>query len=347
LFLCYYLINFRYSPREAEEGDGAVLKPTKETYLAYYETMFKIRRFDEEVFELWKKGLMPGLAHSYIGEEAIATGVCAALKEDDYIGSCHRGHGHLIARGADTGRMMAEILGKKTGYCKGKGGSMHIIALDKGILGANGIVGGEIPIATGAAYAIKCLGTDQVSVSFFGDSASNEGVFHESVNMAAAWDLPVVYVIENNLYGISVDIRDVTNTENLADRAFGYGIPGVVVDGNDVFAVNAAADEAVARARSGKGPTIIEAKTYRWYGHHVADPATYRERRNKNELAEWKARCPMIRLRNGMAEAGIPDKEIVAAEAYVEKEIQEAIQFAIDSPYPDPSEVFEDIFVSI
>ena len=220
---------------------------SKEQLMSFYETMIRIRRFEEETFEFYKKGLMAGLAHLYLGEEAIATGVCAALNEEDYIGSTHRGHGHLVARGADTDRMMAEILGKKTGYSNGKGGSMHIMAMDKGILGANGIVGGEIPIATGAAYSAKYRGTDQVAVSFMGDSATNEGTFHESINMAAAWDLPCLYVIENNLYGISVDIRDVTNTPDLAVRAQAYNIPGVVVDGMDVVAVYEAAKKAVER----------------------------------------------------------------------------------------------------
>ncbi len=252
---------------------------SKKQLLSFYETMYRMRRFEEEVFEFYKKGMMPGLAHLYLGEEGVATGVCAALNEDDYIGSTHRGHGHLVARGAQIDKMMAEILGKEGGYSKGKGGSMHIMAMDKGILGANGIVGGEIPIATGAAYSAKYRKTNQVAVSFFGDSASNEGTFHESINMAAAWNLPIIYVIENNLYGISVDIRDVTNTPNLADRALGYGIPGVVVDGMDVLAVHQAAKEAVDRARSGNGPTLIECKTYRWQGHHVGDPATYRERK--------------------------------------------------------------------
>ncbi len=189
----------------------------KKQLLSFYETMYRMRRFEEEVFEFYKKGLMPGLAHLYLGQEAVATGVCAALREDDYIGSTHRGHGHLVARGAQIDRMMAEILGKADGYSMGKGGSMHIMALDLGILGANGIVGGEIPIATGAAYTAKYLGTDQVAVSFFGESASNEGTFHESINMAAAWDLPIVYVVENNLYGISVDIRDVTKVSDISD----------------------------------------------------------------------------------------------------------------------------------
>jgi pyruvate dehydrogenase E1 component alpha subunit len=219
------------------------------------------------------------------------------------------------------------------------------MALDKGILGANGIVGGEIPIATGAAYRALYKGTKQVAVSFFGDSATNEGVFHESINMAAAWKLPCVYVIENNLYGISVDIRDVTNTEDLADRAKAYGIPGVVADGMDAEAVYGAATEAVSRARAGKGPTIIECKTYRWQGHHVGDPGDYRQRRDKKEKEKWMARCPVAAFRGRLPGAGYRDSEIAAIETEIEDEIRKAVGFAIDSPYPDPSEAFTDIFV--
>jgi len=317
---------------------------SKKQLLSFYETMYKMRRFEEEVFEFYKKGMMPGLAHLYLGEEAVATGVCAALNKDDYIGSTHRGHGHLVARGAQLDKMMAEILGKEGGYSKGKGGSMHIMAMDKGILGANGIVGGEIPIATGAAYSAKYRGTNQVAVSFFGDSASNEGTFHESINMAAAWNLPIIYVIENNLYGISVDIRDVTNTPNLADRAVGYGIPGVVVDGMDVLAVHHTAEEAIKRARSGNGPTLIECKTYRWQGHHVGDPGTYRERKDTNEKASWMERCPVDSFKNRILKGKGTVKEIAGIEEEVEKEVREAVQFAIDSPYPDPSEAYTDIF---
>lgn len=311
---------------------------------SFYSIMYRMRRFEEEVFEFYKKGMMPGLAHLYMGEEAVAAGVCAALKENDYIGSTHRGHGHLVARGADINRMMAEILGKKDGYSNGKGGSMHIMAMDKGILGANGIVGGEIPIATGAAYTAKYLGTDQVSVSFFGDGACNEGTFHESINMASAWDLPVVYVIENNLYGISVDIRDVTNIENMADRAIGYGIPGVVVDGMDVIEVHKEAEKAVKRARKGGGPTIIECKTYRWQGHHVGDPAEYRTRRAENEKAEWLARCPISCFRKELMAGIMREEEIARLEAEVEEEIQRAVKFATESPYPDPAEAYTNIF---
>lgn len=316
-----------------------------EQLMGFYETMYKTRRFEEETFEFYKKGLMAGLAHLYLGEEAIATAVCAALNEDDYIGSTHRGHGHLVARGADTDRMMAEILGKKTGYSNGKGGSMHIMAMDKGILGANGIVGGEIPIATGAAYKAKYKKTGQVAVSFMGDSATNEGTFHESINMAAAWKLPCVYVIENNLYGISVDIRDVTNTPDLADRAKAYNIPGVVVDGMDVTAVYEAAVEAVERARKGEGPTIIECKTYRWQGHHVGDPATYRKRKSETEKEDWMEKDPVVNLKKEMISAKkATEADFESVEAKVEEEIQNAVKFAVDSEYPDASEAYTDVF---
>ena len=318
---------------------------SKEQLMSFYETMIRIRRFEEETFEFYKQGLMAGLAHLYIGEEAIATGVCAALKEDDYIGSTHRGHGHLVARGADTDRLMAEILGKKTGYSNGKGGSMHIMAMDKGILGANGIVGGEIPIATGAAYSAKYRGTDQVAVSFMGDSATNEGTFHESLNMAAAWDLPCIYVIENNLYGISVDIRDVTNTPDLAVRAQAYNIPGIVVDGMDVIAVYEVAKEAIERARKGEGPTLIECKTYRWQGHHVGDPALYRKRKSETEKEDWMKKCPIENLKKEVLEAGIATaEEFAAVEVAVEEEIQAAVKFAVESEYPPAEDAYTDVF---
>ncbi|MCC8025008.1 MAG: thiamine pyrophosphate-dependent dehydrogenase E1 component subunit alpha [Clostridium sp.] len=314
-------------------------KKEKELAKQFYTVMYRTRRFEEEVFEFYKRGLMPGLAHLYLGEEAIAAGACAVLKDDDYIGSTHRGHGHLVARGADLNRMMAEILGKETGYSKGKGGSMHIMAMDKGILGANGIVGGEIPIATGAAYSSVLRGTSQVTLAFFGDSASNEGTFHESINMAAAWNLPIVYIIENNLFGISVDIRRVTKEHDLYKRAGGYGIPGECVDGNDVFAVYETLQKAVERARKGEGPTLIECKTYRWQGHHVGDPGEYR---SAQELADWKAREPLAALK----EKGLlTEDEIREIEETVNREIAEACKFAEESPYPEESEAFTDVFV--
>jgi pyruvate dehydrogenase E1 component alpha subunit len=305
----------------------------------FYTVMHRTRRFEEEVFEFYKRGLMPGLAHLYLGEEAVAVGACAALRGDDYIGSTHRGHGHLVARGADLKRMMAEILGKETGYSKGKGGSMHIMAMDKGILGANGIVGGEIPIAAGAAYSSKYRGTDQVTLAFFGDSASNEGTFHETLNMAAAWDLPIVFIIENNLYGISVDIRRVTKEHQLSKRAVGYGIPGVTIDGNDVFAVYEECRKAVARARSGEGPTLVECNTYRWQGHHVGDPGDYRP---NEEVAQWKANEPIGKLERLKL---LSEKEIAEIKTAVEAEIQEACRFAEESAYPPESEAYTDVFV--
>ncbi|MBI4634660.1 MAG: thiamine pyrophosphate-dependent dehydrogenase E1 component subunit alpha [Deltaproteobacteria bacterium] len=308
-----------------------------------YATMYRIRQFEEQVFELYKLGLMPGLAHSYIGEEAVATGACAALQDRDYIVSTHRGHGHLIARGADTKKMMAEVLGKKDGYCKGKAGSMHIVALDKGILGANGIVGGGIPIATGAAYMAKYKDTKQVTVSFLGESATNEGTFHESLNMASAWDLPVVYVVENNRYGISVALDRVTKMQDIAVRAQAYGIGGVTIDGNDVLKVYETVKEAVASAREGQGPALIECKTYRFKGHHVGDPAT--QYRTREEEAFWKERCPLVCFRDYLIEkAGSDEKGIVALENAINDEIQEAIVFAKNSPYPDAVEAFEDIY---
>jgi pyruvate dehydrogenase E1 component alpha subunit len=308
-----------------------------------YATMYRIRQFEDQVFELYKLGLMPGLAHSYIGQEAVATGTCAALQARDYIVSTHRGHGHLIARGADTKRMMAEVLGKKDGYCKGKAGSMHIVALDKNILGANGIVGGGIPIATGAAYMSKYKDTKQVTISFMGDSATNEGSFHESLNMASAWKLPIVYVIENNLYGISVALERVTNVTDLSVRAKAYGMQGVTIDGNDVLKVYETIKEAVASAREGRGPALIECKTYRWKGHHVGDPAT--EYRTREEETYWKERCPLTSFQAYLIKNKVLDKKrITSLETGIKEEIQEAVEFAKNSPYPDAAEAFEDIY---
>ncbi len=317
--------------------------PEEGFLLNLYATMYRIREFEEQVFELYKVGLMPGLAHLYIGEEAVAAGACAALEENDYITSTHRGHGHLIARGADTDRMMAEILGKKDGYCKGKAGSMHIVTLEKGILGANGIVGGGIPIATGAAYAAKYKDSKQVTVCFMGDSATNEGSFHESINMAAAWDLPIVYVIENNLYGISVALNRVTKTPDLAVRAKAYGIDGVIVDGMDVLKVYDATKDAVNKARKGNGPTIIECKTYRLKGHHVGDPAL--EYRTREEEEKWKDRCPLGNFKSYLLEeVGITKDRVDEIETSVITEVKKAVEFAKNSPYPDPNEVYEDLY---
>jgi len=252
-------------------------------------TMWRIRRFEEAVDELFARGLMHGTMHLSIGQEASATGTCAALRPTDRITSTHRGHGHCIAKGADLTRMMAELLAKETGYCRGRGGSMHIADTATGNLGANGIVAGGIPIAAGAALAARMRGTDEVVVSFFGDGAVNEGAFHEAANLAAIWDLPLILLCENNRYGMSFSTERAFAIEHLADRAAGYGIPGVTVDGNDVEAVHEAVAAAVARARAGAGPTFVECETYRWKGHSKSDKNLYRTR---DEIAEWQARDP-------------------------------------------------------
>ena len=329
---------------------GNKFKPIKnygldrEKVLKMYQDMLKIRYFENKITDLYSRGLMPGLAHLYIGEEAVAVGVCSNLTERDFAVSTHRGHGHLIAQGADLKKMMAEVLGKETGYCKGKGGPMHIMDVSKGILGADGIVGAGIPIATGSAYSAKIRGTDQVTISFFGDAASNQGTFHESINMAAAWKLPVVYVCENNLYGISVNIRKVTNTEDIATRALAYDIPGVVVDGNDILEVYRVTKEAVERAREGKGPSLIECKTYRWKGHHVGDPG--KVYRLEKETEEWKERCPIKTFRGRLIKEKIStEEELNLIEKDTKKRIKEAADFAIQSPYPDEKEAYEGLFV--
>jgi len=310
----------------------------KEQAKEFYKVMYRIRRFEQEAFEFYKKGLMPGLAHLYLGEEAVAAGACGALEKRDFIGSTHRGHGHLVARGADLKKMMAELLGKGAGYSKGKGGSMHIMAMDRGILGANGIVGGEIPIATGAAYASKYKGTDEVTIAFFGDGATNEGTFHESINMASAWSLPIIYIIENNLYGISVDIRRVVKENKLSKRAAGYGIEGKTIDGNDVEAVYKTVKKAVDKARRGEGPTLIECLTYRWQGHHVGDPGEYRP---AEEVEEWKKREPLLILES---KGLLTESEISGIKQAVEAEIAEACKFAEESPFADVGEAFTDVF---
>jgi len=317
---------------------------TKDILINLYGIMVKIRYFENKITDLYSRGLMPGLAHLYIGEEAIAVGVCANLTKCDFATSTHRGHGHLIAQGVDLKKMMAEVLGKETGYCKGKGGSMHIADFSKGILGANGIVGAGIPIATGSGYSAKVRGTDQVTVAFFGDAASNQGTFHESINMAAAWKLPVVYVCENNLYGISVNICKVTATKDIAIRAKAYNIPGIAVDGNDVLEVYRVIKEAVERARKGEGPSLIECKTYRWKGHNVGDPG--RVYRLEKEIEEWKERCPIKTFRGRLIKEKISsEEELSLIEKNTKEMIKEAADFAIQSPYPDEKEAYEDLFV--
>ncbi len=311
-------------------------------WLQMYTTMLRIRRFEEKVVELFAQGKIPGFVHSYIGEEAVAAGACAALEPTDYITSTHRGHGHLIAKGGDLKYMMAELYGKKTGYCKGKGGSMHIADVDLGILGANGIVGAGIPIATGAALSSQLQKNGRVALCFFSDGASNRGTFHEGINMASIWKLPVVFLCENNMYGISMPQKRGMAIEDIADRASAYGIPGVVVDGNDVIAVYEAVKEAVKRARSGGGPTLIEAKTARWRGHFEGDPQIYR---TPEEIEEWKKKCPIKRFEEKLLKMGVLNEEkIKEIEDMIAKEIEEAVKFAEESPYPEPEEALEDVY---
>jgi len=280
--------------------------------------------------------------HLYVGEEAVATGACANLRKDDYITSTHRGHGHLISKGGDLKLMMAELFGRRTGYCKGKGGSMHIADVELGILGANGIVGGGFPIAVGAGFTVKYKGTDQVAACFFGDGSSNQGTFHEALNMASIWKLPVVFINENNFYGISLSQRRSMNVPDVAARAAAYNIPGVVVDGNDVLAVYEAVQEAVKRARAGEGPTLIECKTYRYRGHFEGDPTVYRP---EEEVQEWKKKDPIPRFEEKLAQMGImTEEQMKQVREEIASKIEEAVQFAEESPWPSPEEVLEDVY---
>ncbi|MCK8824212.1 thiamine pyrophosphate-dependent dehydrogenase E1 component subunit alpha [Fuchsiella alkaliacetigena] len=307
-----------------------------------YEDMLKIRLFEERAIKLFNKGLIRGPMHVYIGQEAVAVGACANLREEDYITSTHRGHGHCIAKGGELKKMTAELLGKATGYSKGKGGSMHIADPEIGILGANGIVGGGIGIAPGAALSAKMRGTDQVAVCFFGDGATNEGIFHESLNLAAVWELPIVYLCENNKYGLTSKADEVLAVEDVADRAASYDIPSEIVDGNDVVAVYEAVKRAVERAKDSGGPTLIEAKTYRWEGHFVGDPCVYRD---DCEVEEWKERCPIDRLGELLVEEGATEEELKSIREQIEQDLDEAVDFAQSSPEPEVESIFADIFV--
>lgn len=310
--------------------------------LRIYTQLVRLRAFEERVRDIYMASLMPGLAHVYIGQEAVAVGVCDALDRDDYITSTHRGHGHFLAKGGDSRLMMAEIMGRETGYCRGKGGSMHIADISLGIIGANGIVGAGIPVAAGAALQLRLSGSSGVVACFFGDSASNQGMFHEGMNLAAVWRLPVVFVCENNLYGISVRQDRHQNIENIADRAAGYGMPGEVVDGTDVFAVRESTVRAVDRARSGGGPSLIECKCYRWLGHHAGDPAHYRP---AGELESWKQRCPVKICSERLRAQGVlsdeEDRRIVDA---AQTEMMDAQDWAASQPFPRPEAALEDVY---
>jgi pyruvate dehydrogenase E1 component alpha subunit len=307
-----------------------------------YRKMLEIRLFEEKVFDLYGQNLVPGTIHLYAGEEAVAVGVCSNLSKDDYLTSTHRGHGHCIAKGADLKRTMAEILGKKTGYCKGKGGSMHIADFSVGMLGATAVVGAGLPIAVGAALSAKLRKTSQVVACFFGEGASNQGTFHESINIASVWSLPVVFVCENNLYAMGTRQSRIMNIQNVADRAAAYGIPGTIVDGNDVLAVYEAARKAFERARTGLGPTLIECKTYRHKGHSRVDPAKYRPR---EEVEQWLAKDPVKLLKQTIVEDEILTiAEIDNIEKEVAEEVADAVKFALMSPYPKGEEALDDVY---
>jgi len=308
-----------------------------------FRRMQEIRTFEERVYDVYTRGLMPGLAHLYIGEEGVAVGACAALRDDDYITSTHRGHGHCLAKGAGLDRMMAEIMGKEAGYCRGKGGSMHIADLSGGNLGANGIVGGSFGIATGAAYSARMRGSGQVSLCFFGDGAANQGLFMESANLAAIWDLPVIYLCENNQYGEHTAFADVTGVERIADRAAGFGIESVQVDGADVLAVETVTGEAAARAREGGGPTLVEAVTYRFRGHHVGDAAPYRTR---EELDWWMAnKDPIAKLGQHMVRRRVATRaQLEEVQGQVEAAVDAAVEFGVQAPFPAVEAVAEDVY---
>jgi pyruvate dehydrogenase E1 component alpha subunit len=316
---------------------------SRDTLLWIYERMRLIRTFEDKVAELFAQGLLPGFVHLYAGEEAIAVGVCAHLTHRDYITSTHRGHGHCIAKGVDINSMMAELFGKATGACKGKGGSMHIADVSKGMLGANGIVGGGGPLACGSALTAKVTGSDSVTVCFFGDGAAEQGTMHEAMNLAAVWRLPVVFVCENNLYAESTPWFYHCAAKDIADRGTAYNMPGVLVDGTDVFAVYEAAGEAVARARRGDGPSLIEARAFRYYGHFQGDPLTYR---TPEEEAEYRRRDPIEQFRRRVLERNLlTADELDAIDARAREIVEAAVRFAQESPYPAPEECLTDVYV--
>lgn len=320
------------------------VKEKHELYLKMYRQMVTIRKFEEKICNDYAKGLIPGLAHLYIGEEAVAVGVCSALNDEDYITSTHRGHGHCVAKGGDIPQMMAEIYGRTSGYCKGKGGSMHIADLNLGILGANGIVGAGIPIAVGAALSAKLRRTDQVAVSFFGDGATNQGAFHEGLNLASIWDLPVVFVCENNLYGLGTIQSRHQNIEDISIRATSYGIEGLTIDGNDVDEVYDAAVKAVEKARKGQGPTLLECKTYRWRGHHEGDPNQGAKYRTKEEIEAWQNKCPILNLEKKLLNEGADNSLLEKIQDEVQSEIDSAVDFSMTCTMPTLEEVLEDVY---
>jgi pyruvate dehydrogenase E1 component alpha subunit len=312
--------------------------------LGMLERMMLIREFEEQCANLYRAGRIRGVTHTYQGQEAVAVGACTALRNDDYITSTHRGHAHVIAKGGEVDLMMAELMGKATGYCKGRGGSMHIADMTRGILGANGIVGGGMGIAVGAALSSKMLGRDTVAVCFFGDGAMNQGILHEVSNIAAVWNLPVVFLVENNLYGMSACLEDAMACPelDLARRADAYGMPGATCDGMDAVDVYLAAKDAIDRARGGGGPSYVVCDTYRFLGHHVGDPLSYRD---KTEVEPWRALDPIPRLSRELIADKIATRKVVdSLDASTRAAIAHALAFAEESPDPDPANLTEDVF---
>ncbi len=315
----------------------------KEDLIKYLETMLKIRYFEDKVSELLGRDLIKGASHLCAGQEATAVGAVAAIRKDDYIASTHRGHGHCLAKGGELKKMMAELCGRATGYCKGRGGSMHIADVSQGNLGATGIVGSNIPVATGAALSMKMQKLDKVIICFFGDGASNTGGFHESLNMASTWKLPVVYVCENNLYGMSVSWKRASAGQDVVTRAIAYNMPGEVVDGMDVLQVKEVVAKAVKRAREGGGPTLIEGKTYRYYGHSRSDPRVYR---TKDEEKKWRDNDPIENFKKKLLEQKImTGEETSGLEKRVQQEVDEAAEYALSSPWPAVDELMDDVYV--
>ena len=318
--------------------------PSPEIQRDMLRQMQTIRRFEERASDDYHGGDIYGVVHCYIGEEAVAVGVCAALEQDDQIMSTHRGHGHCIAKGADLKRMMAELYGRETGYCKGKGGSMHIADFEIGMLGANGIVAGGISIVTGAGLAAQLAGNSRVAVSFFGDGASNAGPFHESINIAAKWKLPMLYVCENNMHAAQTPSAQTLANQDVADRAVGYGIPGVIVDGNDIFAVYEAASEAAARARAGEGPTLIECKTYRHRRH--TERVNQPDQRPPEEIEFWLKKDPIVRLVEHLKsqQGQFSDQEWETMDAEIIAAIESSVTYAKASPFPNPNAALDDLY---
>jgi TPP-dependent pyruvate/acetoin dehydrogenase alpha subunit len=317
--------------RASTSDSTSIRNYNKELVLELYRTMVLIRNFELKAKEVFRSGRMPGFIHVYIGEEAVATGVCAQLRKDDYVASTHRGHGHALAKGISPRHAMAELMGVVTGCSGGRGGTMHLYDPTVGFLGSNGVVPPGILIATGAGLSAKLKGGDQVAVAFFGDGGSNNGAFHEGLNMAATWDIPVIFVCENNLYATEMPFAKATKNTNVASRAAAYGIPGVQVDGNNVLEVYEKTGEAVARARRGEGPTLIECLTYRWFGHHEGDPGV--AYRTKEEIAAWKERDPIQKLHDDAVAAKLAsEQDFKQIDADIKAELEDAAEFALSSP---------------